>query len=472
MSESEQSTGVNPPANDAAASALVDGQAPERAGRPIESLPPRKDGIGNGHQKSDQPEVTYMIRLKGPGAPPQDTDERAELGTNKEDGEASVVLPKKRIKKPGPKVNVLASGDLSGGDRPENKTERRKPLKLELHELGKVEKRSWRIHLPKFREISDTTTALAEALRIHRDVELSDWKRSGLPNWKWLVIVLLFVSSVIMGGHLLTYGIPNWVKTHILGREIKPERPVYTSKMEVEMLEGGMRLPPEQMKVFIAEVDQLLKSSDEAMKHFADFASLNVSEDVLYFIRKQDGVETLVREHGAPNLAPKGWKPDQRSNWNVRTTATKPYALLSGALPNGEPYFAYFIIENGQLVMDWKATTAYSSASLEQLVAGEGDGSEIRGWLMPDTYFNGVYKEGKYHCYRWSPSGNEGVVWCYTLAGTPIANEMVQRFHGGGIVRNRNAPVRVTIRIKKADEQAMPNQWLIDEFLGDDWLQL
>ena len=150
----------------------------------------------------------------------------------------------------------------------------------------------------------------------------------------------------------------------------------------------------------------------------------------------------------------------------------RPYALLSGEHQDFTSFRAYFVVQNDILLLDWKATTAYSTASFADLTKGTGDASEVRGTMKPATLYTDVWPEGEYRCYQLlSPNGLD-VIWCYAKLGTDEEKILHRHFLKGEIVDQKDEALMQTLKLKRGSEDGLPNQWLIDGLHHREWINL
>ena len=234
--------------------------------------------------------------------------------------------------------------------------------------------------------------------------------------------------------------------------------------------DGGMSAIEQAIN---AQFEQLLERKDEARKLYADFAQAHVVEEILPMVRNGASREELIRQSGHKRLADREWLPSSGSKWRIDLIGGQPYAHLVGELPDFRTFQAYFVLEDDDLVLDWKATTGYATASFDELAKGEGDGTEVCGHIRPSNLYTPVWPEGEYRSYQLESPDGTGMVWCYVRRGTATDDVLFNIFQDQGIVERKNledAPV--TVKLIQGKLEGLPNQWLIEDLHHLDWIEV
>jgi hypothetical protein len=233
--------------------------------------------------------------------------------------------------------------------------------------------------------------------------------------------------------------------------------------------EGALRVEEEEKVEGMESLNQLLTQQPEALKVFRAYSQASLAEEVVPLIKDGKALESALRSHWDPLRMPSAWKPDADSAWNVQVLAGQPYGVLEGFFPDHQKFSAYFILEEGRLSMDWKATVGFGTATFAQLSQGKGDASEIRGEISPTDYYNAVWPEGEYRSYRLTSPNEEESIWGYARIGDAASEEVVALFNQGEILGEPQNSRKVTLRLVRGAEGSLPNQWLIAEMLHIDW---
>ena len=215
----------------------------------------------------------------------------------------------------------------------------------------------------------------------------------------------------------------------------------------------------------------LLTRQPEAEQLFHAYASASIPNDILPLIAEADAVNPLMREDFIPNRIPKSWLPPDDTTWEVFDNDEKPYGILRGKLPDFSKFCAYLELSGGRLLIDWKATSAYGTASFQDLYNGTGNPQEIRGWIIPDTYFTSTFPEDEYDSYQLFSPDEKQMIWCYVRHESDAASEIAGIFDGGAILQVTDGPRKVTLRLERGPEGSMPNQWLVAGLLHMEWIK-
>ena len=216
--------------------------------------------------------------------------------------------------------------------------------------------------------------------------------------------------------------------------------------------------------------DDLVARSDEAARIFKDFTTVSTRMKVLPMVRDRDAVEPLILSSHRPVLISKSWAPEKTSRWEVHETQSLPFAILHGTLPDYSEFDAYFVLEDQKLLIDWKATTHFGTATFDELNGGQGDPAEIRGVISPAKYFSPVFPEAEFQNFMLSAPNSEKAIWCYTRRDQPVSDTLTRLCLGGDIQKPSSETHKVTVRLEQGPDEALPNQWIIAELLNDEWI--
>ena len=236
---------------------------------------------------------------------------------------------------------------------------------------------------------------------------------------------------------------------------------------------------PDQTGVVLDTADEVKDSDDlnrmfslqpEAERMFRAFARATIVDDMLVLVRDQKTVEPLIRSKPIAPPAPRSWDIAGKTTWNVSETAGLVIGILEGPLPDQAKFRAYFTFAENRLVLDWKATTGYGTATFDELERTQGDISEIRGTILPSGLYTMTFPETEFQNYQLVSPDNQTAIWCYCRRGELPDTEIGRLIMGGEIVKTTPEPQRVTLRLEKAPAGSLPNQWLIKEVLHKDWI--
>jgi hypothetical protein len=227
--------------------------------------------------------------------------------------------------------------------------------------------------------------------------------------------------------------------------------------------------PKEQVREFDA-LNAMVGRQPEAEKLFGSYANATIAEDVLPLVRDAKSVEPLIRSSHRPVDAPRGWRPQSGLSWVTAGEGLKLFGVLEGLLPDFSPFRAYMVVSGSALLIDWKATTAYSTATFAELLEGTGNPAEIRAFIAPSGFYSATFPEAEYRSFQLVSADGRDAVWCYTRRGDAADGQIAGIFREGEILEASREPTRVTLRLARGPDGAAPNQWLIAEMLHKDWL--
>lgn len=279
----------------------------------------------------------------------------------------------------------------------------------------------------------------------------SKWGAGKIHSVRWIVGTGLGVATVVV---LALVMLPSINKSNAA----RPDQGV-----------GMVIDPKENVREFDA-LNAMVARQPEAEKLFGSYANAMIAEDVLPLVRDAKSVGPLIRSSHRPMEVPRGWRPDKGLSWVTAGEGTKLYGILEGSLPDFSRFRAFMVMSEDTLLIDWKATTAYSTATFAELRAGTGNPAEIRALIAPSGYYSAAFPEGEFRSFQLLAADGEEAVWCYTRRESPADGQIAGVFREGDILEASTEPTRVTLRLERGPEGAAANQWQIAEMLHKDWL--
>lgn len=231
----------------------------------------------------------------------------------------------------------------------------------------------------------------------------------------------------------------------------------------------ALRAEEEEKVEGMEALNQLLTQHPEALQIFRAYAQASLVEEVLPLIKDGKALEKTIRGHWEPLKMPSSWAPEADSAWGIQVLAGRPYGILDGVLPDHRKFAAYFTWQSGRLLMDWKATVAFGTATFEQLGEGKGDATEVRGEISASDYYSAFWPEAEYRSYRLTSPDQESSIWCYVRRGEAAEGGVAPLFNGGVIIGESQTSRKITLRLVRGSPESLPNQWLIGEMLHVDW---
>ncbi len=282
--------------------------------------------------------------------------------------------------------------------------------------------------------------------------EGGEWGRKHTISLRWILAMgATVIILVVLGMFALPYiNAPNAV--------------VSTSSMLTNASDG------DDAPASINALNRLLTRQPEAISIYRSFLAATHPDDILPILRDAAAIEPILRQRWEPTRIPRDWRPAPTSEWMVIELAGHPCALLAGDLPDNSRFYAYFTADDDKLLLDWKATTGYGSATFEDLTHGRGNANEIRGKIVLTDYYSHAFPEDTYQAYQLdSPDGND-YIWCYAARNSPAFALLTRELEGGPILDRVSDSAKVTLALDRGPEASSPNQWLIQDLLQIDWI--
>ena len=290
------------------------------------------------------------------------------------------------------------------------------------------------------------------AFKKARETENSEWGRTKkLPIW-WVLGIGFVTLSVVVASLTL---LPRINRPNAIGS--RPGQ-IDLTLDTTDAIEDAVL------------IEQLLNLQTEAGALFRKYKTAATVDDLATVVRDPQNTLPLIRSSERPVLISARWSPSEGAGWNVLPANGKPFGILSGTYPDFSMFNAYFVMEENQLRLDWKATSGYGTATFDELAASQGDPAEIRASITPSDYYSPVFPETEFRGYQLLSPDNMKAVWCYARRGSPVAKSLARLFRDGTILKAVASPQKVTLRLDRGPEGALPNQWLVEEMLHEEWI--
>ena len=367
---------------------------------------------------------------------------------------ATTILPPKRSK--GENQSSPASPDSEGlriEARPQRRQTDETEQKLEVQEIdGSVVRLDPEI--PTAPRIPRQITFHEKPPEVEVDPmrrgEGREWGRSRIHSVRWIVGTSVGVASIVVVAMMLL--------------------PLVNKSNAARQGQLGLVLDPDEDVKGAEALNAMLSRQPEAEQVFRKYASASIMNDILPLVRDREAVESLIRRSFRPSLVPKDWVPPDDTTWSVFDIEGKAYGVLEGRLPDYSKFSAYLMLSEDQLLLDWKATTGYGTATFEELAKSQGDPVEIRAMISQSGFYTAAFPEAEFRSYQFvSPDGGTAV-WCYTRRGDAADAAIEKLFAGGEILKSSTEPQKVALRLERGPADSLPNQWLIAEMLHKDWI--
>jgi hypothetical protein len=225
----------------------------------------------------------------------------------------------------------------------------------------------------------------------------------------------------------------------------------------------------EEKNIGLEAVNKLLPRQPEALQIFKAFVKARHSDEVLSTVLDRQSLTETIRAKWRPLSAPASWTPKTSSTWSAQETDGHAFGILQTELPDLTKITAYFALQDNTLLLDWKATTAYGTATFAQLEKKIGDPSEIRGTISPSEFYSSTWPEDIYQSYRLVAPDGDIAIWCYAKRDSLANFKIAPYFKKGEISNQVQTDSKATLRLARGPDESAPNQWLIAETLKLDW---
>ena len=285
------------------------------------------------------------------------------------------------------------------------------------------------------------------------DAELSqtrEWGNSSRHPARWMLGAGVVITAVIVGAMMMLPAInaPNNARPLPTAAEVVIE----------EKIEG------------MEAMTRLFAKQSEAVQIFRSYLTATHVNEVLPLLRGDSAFKETVRRQWRPSGIPKNWAPAQETAWSVAQPGENSCGLLEGSLPDHRKFSASFTNERDRLLLDWKATTAFGTASFAELAAGTGDPAEIRGQISASVFYSDTWPEADFRSYQLISATDEISIWVYVQRGSELEATIAPLLESGEIVAEKVDSQKVTLRLERGPDGALPNQWQIAELLHTGWV--
>jgi hypothetical protein len=216
-------------------------------------------------------------------------------------------------------------------------------------------------------------------------------------------------------------------------------------------------------------VNLLLPRQPEALQIFKAFVKARRSDDVLSIVLDRQALAETIHTKWRSLSTPASWTPKTDSNWSAQETDGHAFGILQTEMPDLSKVTAYFALQDRILLLDWKATTAYGTATFAQLEKKSGDPSEIRGTISPADFYPSTWPESIYQSYRLIAPAGDIAIWCYAKRDGLANAKIAPYFHRSEISNQAQNDSKATLRLERGPDESAANQWLIAETLRLDW---
>ena len=290
-----------------------------------------------------------------------------------------------------------------------------------------------------------------------KDAEGRNWgSRGSAGSFKWMVYSGLGAMALVVTIVLLSFSRE--------GEEERIRNQSYFSQIEV----NTNKVTEEEE---FAQFEELSKSGGRAKEIYESFAKAKTPVELEGMIYDEEKILPIMAENWEPLGYPESWAIGDKGGWSIIKFEGLQCGILEGQTPDYDKFRALFRIDGNKLEMDWKATVAYSTASFEELRAGKGDASEVRGFLSNDTFYTFSYPEADWVAYRLVSANGDADLRLYAARGGEIAKKFSEAFNVSRITGETKTGSTVTLALKPGNEQSLAYQWEIEAVKAMSWLE-
>jgi hypothetical protein len=282
--------------------------------------------------------------------------------------------------------------------------------------------------------------------------ETNDWGSPKNPSIIWILGTGMAVAAMVIGAMAL---LP------------------FVNKSNAARPRSGQSewvLDPEDAITSDESLSGMLARQAEAERIFHAFISAPSAETILPLVRNPEKMAGLIHAGRYPAGAFASRRVPKATSWSVLENQGVTCGILKGALPDHSKFNAYFVVSQGRLVLDWKASTAYGTASFMELLHKQGNPAEIRAWITPAEFYTRAFPESFFQCYQLVSPDHQQSVWAYSPRGSVAHKALNALIKGGYILQKKAASEKATVRLEPGPANVQPNQWLIGELLHKDWI--
>jgi hypothetical protein len=229
-------------------------------------------------------------------------------------------------------------------------------------------------------------------------------------------------------------------------------------------------LEPDGMNADAIAIKSMLARQAEAEQIMRALVSASSVPDILPSLRDAEEIAGLVQADHHLIGTFINQPPPQTVHWTALQRDGLTYGLLKGTLPDYSDFEAYFVMRDDKLVLDWKASSAFSTADFGELATKRGDPSEIRAWVSNAGFYTLAFPEDEFQCHQLLSPDKKQSIWAYSRRGSDVENLINTRLNQGYILQSEAESMKATLRLEAGPAEALTNQWLIGELLHKDWI--
>lgn len=255
---------------------------------------------------------------------------------------------------------------------------------------------------------------------------------------------------------------------------------VIVQALLVSRRDEGIRRQPavvlEVERIDLGEVKELLEAgpvwlSDEAQRVLEGYSSADDAAEALSWVRRADRErETFTRVWQPWSSQPYYDRPELIQH-GVMSFEDPPALVVWGMCEDFSPFRAYFVLEDGRLRLDWRATEVYCDIPISELAAaGEVEGVTLRGVVEEKAFHTASLPDDKFRSYMLSATDGLSYVWGYVERGSDLDLRLENLLNKVTGQRETRSWGRATLVVSSPEGQHLDNQFLITGVLHNEWV--
>jgi hypothetical protein len=227
---------------------------------------------------------------------------------------------------------------------------------------------------------------------------------------------------------------------------------------------------PDTAEKDAAAVNFFVNRQADAERIFHIYSTAGLWQDLQPWVRESMETPQTVSKKWQPLGLPQDWKSPTKPQWSVVQVGHEIWGSLIGTFPDYGNYSAYFIEADGHLMLDWKATSGYSSATFSQLAKNTGDSSEIRGYIVASQFYSASWPESEYQSFQLLDPEKTTLIWCYARRASSECSTISQLLKKDPVAGDPIGDQKITLQLERGPNETAPNQWQIARLLSLDWI--
>jgi len=292
--------------------------------------------------------------------------------------------------------------------------------------------------------------------RSNDKAEATVWGQSRAHSHRWMIWSGLAVAVVIAGGLAIQ---------PLLAKKADAPRTTYYDKIQIM---DDVTDPDDPMVYFSDHSDE---ASQQMVNALTAYARARTLDEVVPLVRNGDSLRDMLKTHWHPWNVPPDWTPAGETAQGFSSVGKLPYGTMAGSLPDFSNYAVYFVRSGGRMLVDWEATTGAGTANMAGLNDASTTEAVVRVLISPTAFYTATYPESAFQAYQASRPDSDEIAWLYVERDSIAGGTLGKMFQAGDILgRADTSPQRVRVRLAKAEQGSLSNQWTVLDVLHKGWV--